>query len=186
MCWRGWHNSVKLWDFSCRATQGRTDHSEEFQQNVTHWRSAWPTAPVSLLWEPHELHKKANRYDIERSARQVGRCPILLLGKSGGHLLIAPERMKLRSLRSQPRMLPKKKKESNKTKNWLSGPVVQNPAANAGDTDGIPDPERPHALHQLCLRSRAPTAEPSAWDALQLHAEKSRAQQPTPSVCFKI
>ena len=32
----------------------------EFWHNVVHWRKAWQTTLVFLLWEPHELCKKPN------------------------------------------------------------------------------------------------------------------------------
>ena len=39
----------------------RTGRSEGSWKNVIHWRREWQTTPVYLLWEPHELHKKAKR-----------------------------------------------------------------------------------------------------------------------------
>lgn len=102
---------------------------------MIHCRTEWQTTPIFSLREPHELYKKANRYGTERWIPQVGRCPVLLLGKSGGQLQIAPERMKLCSLGSHPRKLPKTRSQSKKQSHWLSGPVVQNPPANAGDTE---------------------------------------------------
>ena len=43
-------------------------HSGEFWQNVVHWGRDWQTTPVFLPWEPHQLYKKAKRYDTERWA----------------------------------------------------------------------------------------------------------------------
>ena len=51
-------------------------HSGEFKQNMIHLRKDWQTTPVYLLWEPHELYKKAKRYDTKRWALQVRRCLI--------------------------------------------------------------------------------------------------------------
>lgn len=58
-------NSMKLWPVPCRATldgQVMVENSE----NTWSRRREWQTIPVYLLWEPHELYKKAKRYDIER------------------------------------------------------------------------------------------------------------------------
>ena len=43
-----------------------TAHGGEFWKHVIHWRREWQTIPVHLLWEPHELYKKAKRYATER------------------------------------------------------------------------------------------------------------------------
>ena len=40
----------------------RTGHSEEFSQNVVHWRRKWQPIPVFLPREPHEQYEKAKRY----------------------------------------------------------------------------------------------------------------------------
>lgn len=40
LCWRGWHDSAKLRAISCRATQDRMGHCEQFWQKATHWRGA--------------------------------------------------------------------------------------------------------------------------------------------------
>ena len=41
-------------------------HSEEFWQNVVHWRKERQTTPEFLLWEPNEQYEKANRFDTGR------------------------------------------------------------------------------------------------------------------------
>ena len=41
-------------------------HSEEFWQNVVHWRKEWQTTPEFLLWELNEQYEKANRFDTGR------------------------------------------------------------------------------------------------------------------------
>ena len=69
-------------------------HSGEFWKNTVHWRREWQIIPVFLPGERHEQYEKAKRYDTGRCVPQVDRYS-MLLGKSGGQLLIAPERMKL-------------------------------------------------------------------------------------------
>ena len=72
-----------------------TGHSGEYQQNAVHWKRAWQTTPVYLLWEPHEQCKKAERYDDTEKWAPPGREVFnVLLGKIGGQLLIALERRK--------------------------------------------------------------------------------------------
>ena len=72
-------------------------HSEEFWQNVIHWWMKWQTVPVFLPWESHEHYEKGKK-EIEDGTRnwapQGWKVSIMLLGKSRGQLLIAPERMK--------------------------------------------------------------------------------------------
>ena len=69
-------------------------HSEEFWDNVVHWRREWQTTPVFWLWEPHEYYEKAERYDTRRWAPPGWKVFNMLLGKSRGQLLVSPERMK--------------------------------------------------------------------------------------------
>ena len=70
MWWWSLHNSMKL-------SQAMQDHlrqmchSEEFWQNVVHWRREWQTTPIFLLWEPHEQYEKTRRYDTGRWVSQV-------------------------------------------------------------------------------------------------------------------
>jgi len=71
----------------------RMDSSEEFWQNVIHWRREWQITPVFLLWEPHEQYEKAKRYDTGRWASRSESVQYAT-GESGGQSLIAPERMK--------------------------------------------------------------------------------------------
>ena len=68
----GSFNSTKLHTMLCRATQDGWV-TAEFWQNVIHWKRGWRTTPlphaprrVYSPWEPHELHKKANRHDTGR------------------------------------------------------------------------------------------------------------------------
>ena len=73
-CQRGLHNSMKLWARRCRATQGRWGqmcHSEEFWQNVVHWRKNLQPAPVLLPGKPHGQYESAKRYDAGRSAPRL-------------------------------------------------------------------------------------------------------------------
>ena len=49
-------------------------------QNVVHWRTEWQTTSSFLLWEPHEQYEKVKRYDTERWAPEVSRCPIYYWG----------------------------------------------------------------------------------------------------------
>ena len=72
--WRGLPNPMK---------QGHsrwTIHSEEFWQNVIHWRRKWQTTPVYLPWETHELYKKAYIYIYilaTAAAKSLQSCPTL-------------------------------------------------------------------------------------------------------------
>ena len=63
----------------------------EFWQNMVLWRREWLTTPVLLLQELHEQYEKTKRYDIERQAPVGWKVSNMLLGKSGGQLLIAPK-----------------------------------------------------------------------------------------------
>ena len=53
----------------CGATQ--MCHSEEFWQNVVHWRRECQSTPVFLSWEPHEQYEKVKRYDTVRWAPRL-------------------------------------------------------------------------------------------------------------------
>ena len=46
-------------------------HSEEFWQNVVHWRRKWQPTWVFLPEEPYGLYEKANRYDTRRWAPRL-------------------------------------------------------------------------------------------------------------------
>ena len=51
------------------ASQGhprQMGHSKGFWQNMIHWKREWQTAPVYLLWDPHELYKRPKRYDTKK------------------------------------------------------------------------------------------------------------------------
>ena len=63
---------------------------------MVHWRREWQTTPVFLppKLPKHEQYEKVERYDTGRLPPQVTKCPLCYWGKSGGQLLIAPERMK--------------------------------------------------------------------------------------------
>ena len=67
-------------------------HNEEFSQNLVHWRREWQTTQAFLLRELHEQYEKAKRYDTGSPPGQ--KVSSVLMRKSGGQLLIAPERMK--------------------------------------------------------------------------------------------
>ena len=60
---------------------------------MVHWRREWQTSPVFLPLEPHEQYEKAKRYDTGRLAPGQ-KVSDMLLGKSRGQLLIAPQRVK--------------------------------------------------------------------------------------------
>ena len=45
-----------------------TDHSEEFWQNMVHWRREWQPTPVFLPGKPHKQYEKAKRFDTWRWA----------------------------------------------------------------------------------------------------------------------
>ena len=65
----------------------QTGHSEEFWQNVVHWRRRWQTAPVSLPPEPHKQYEKRKSDAGIRAPGQ--KASNMLLGKGRGQLLIA-------------------------------------------------------------------------------------------------
>ena len=71
-------------------------HSEEFWWHVVHWRKKWQPTPVFLPEEPHGQFEKVKRYDAGRwgSPPPGWKVSNVLLGKSRGQLLIAPERIK--------------------------------------------------------------------------------------------
>ena len=78
-------NSMKPCAMPCRATQDRWGHSEEFWQNVVHWRKKWQPTPVFLPGEPREQYEKAKRYDTGRWALQIRRHPIHFWGTVEGN-----------------------------------------------------------------------------------------------------
>ena len=45
---------------------GWTGHSEEFWQNMVHWRRKWQPTPVFLPGKPHKQYEKAKRFDTWR------------------------------------------------------------------------------------------------------------------------
>ena len=52
-------------------------HSEEFSQNMDHWRNKWQLTPVLLPQEPHEQYEKAKKKKKpEDESPKVRRCPI--------------------------------------------------------------------------------------------------------------
>ena len=70
----------------------RTGHSEEFWQNVVHWRGKWQTTPVFLTQESHKQYEGKKMIPEDEPPRSEG--VQYATGKSGGQLLIAPERKK--------------------------------------------------------------------------------------------
>ena len=42
-----------------------TGHSEEFWQNMVHWRRKWQTTPVFLPWELHEQYERQKDITLE-------------------------------------------------------------------------------------------------------------------------
>ena len=51
----------------------RLGHSEEFWQDVVHWRTEWQITSVFLLWEPHEQYEKAKDRTLkDELSRLVG------------------------------------------------------------------------------------------------------------------
>ena len=76
---------AKINETMSHALQGhprQTGQSEEFWQNMAHWRRKWQPTPVFLPQEPHEQYEKAKRHDTERQSPQVGRCPIYYWGRA--------------------------------------------------------------------------------------------------------
>ena len=60
---------------------------------MVHLRRTWQTTPAFLLGEPHGKHEKAKDMGPEEESPGQKESN-MLLGKSGGQFLIAPERMK--------------------------------------------------------------------------------------------
>ena len=83
--------------YEAHALQGHPKwmgESEEFWQNVVHWRREWQITSVFLSQEPHEQYKGAkDMISKDKPPRSEG--SNMLSRKGGGQLLIAPERMKL-------------------------------------------------------------------------------------------
>ena len=70
---------AQLNEATSHAVQGYprpTDHSEEFWQNVLHWRRKRQPTPVFLPGEPHGQYEKAKGYDAGRWVPQVEWCPV--------------------------------------------------------------------------------------------------------------
>ena len=64
-------------------------HSEEFSQNMDHWRNKWQLTPVLLPQEPHEQYEKAKKKkQTRRWVPQGQKVSNILLEKSRGQLLI--------------------------------------------------------------------------------------------------
>ena len=52
---------------------GQTGHSEEFWQNVVHWKREWQSTPVFLPGEHHEQYEEAKHMTLEeKSPRSEG------------------------------------------------------------------------------------------------------------------
>ena len=65
----------------------------------------WETIPIFLLREPHEQYEKTKNIGHWKMSSPGKKISKLLLGKSGGHLLTALERMKwLGQSRSDPQL----------------------------------------------------------------------------------
>ena len=60
---------------------------------MVHWRRKSQPTPVSLLQEPHEQYEKAENMTLEDKACRL-EVFHMLVGKSRGQLLTAPETMK--------------------------------------------------------------------------------------------
>ena len=93
---------------------------------MVHWWREWQTTPETLPWEPHELYQKAKRCDTKRWAPPGQKVSSLLLGKIGGQLLLALERMNWAGQRG------------NDTRFWIylvmkiNSDAVKNSIANSG------------------------------------------------------
>ena len=86
--------SVIQWNYEhCCAGPPKMQGSQ-FWQNVVQWRREWQTAPVLLLWEHHEQYEKTKINDTKRWAPPGHKVFSMLLEKSRGQLLIAPEKVK--------------------------------------------------------------------------------------------
>ena len=100
--WRGCHNSAKPWAISCRATQDRWVTVKSFDQL---WDRGGKPLEYSCSDRPMNCTKWQTGMTLNIAPPQAGRCPILILGRCEGQMLIGPERMKLcsrRSRQSQP------------------------------------------------------------------------------------
>ena len=59
-------------------------HSEEFWQNVVHWRREWQPTPIFLAGKPNRQYDKAKRYDTTRWAPRTECCWVEREGREGG------------------------------------------------------------------------------------------------------
>ena len=78
---------MKLWAMPYRAIQRQMGYSEEFWQNVVHWRKEGQLILVFLPREPHEQYEKARRYDTGRWAPQVRSCSVCYWGSAEGIII---------------------------------------------------------------------------------------------------
>ena len=83
---------MKLWVMSGHPKW--LGHSGEFWKNVIHWRREWPTTPVYLLWEPHELAAQQCSAPVFLSRREeslpAGRS---CLGCHASYKYVSPEQL---------------------------------------------------------------------------------------------
>ena len=63
----------KVMSHAMQGHPGQTGHSEEFWQNVVHWRREWQSTPVFLPGEHHEQYEEAKHMTLEdKSPRSEG------------------------------------------------------------------------------------------------------------------
>ena len=53
------------WSLAVKGHPRQIGHSEEFWQNVIHWRREWQTTPVFFLWEPMSSMKRQKDMTLE-------------------------------------------------------------------------------------------------------------------------
>ena len=90
------------WSDWTRCQSRRTGHTEEFWQNMVHWRREQQMIPVFLLWEPNDYEQYEKQKDVtledeplprwkvsnmllEKSRRQVLTEKMKRLGQSGNN-----------------------------------------------------------------------------------------------------
>ena len=74
-----------------QAQPRRMGHGEDFQENVVHW--GWQTTPAFMCKSPMSSMRKQKDMTLEDEPSDQ-KVSSVLLGKSTGQLLTAPERMK--------------------------------------------------------------------------------------------
>ena len=82
---------ITQWSIAMQGHSKQTGNSEEFWQNLVHWRKKWQPTPVFLFRDPMESMKRQKDITPEDEPHRSSG----IQGKSKRQLLISPERKKL-------------------------------------------------------------------------------------------